>query len=211
MTIRELIGRIEELNKQLEKGNLSTDEVVEMTDITRDLYERLVVIRHRSYEELLGEDRTFSDEEEKDSNRDCKEMVEEPKAMEHPSIPVGKAAVPPNQISLIDSIEEIKRMETSLNEKFKEEESSSLGRKLQNQPIDDLPGAIGINQRFRFINKLFQDDQSAFNEAVGKLNSFTSFIEADEYVRNTLKERFDWQLKDPVVKEMLDLVERRYL
>jgi hypothetical protein len=58
---------------------------------------------------------------------------------------------------------------------------------------------------------LFDEDKAAFEEAVNKLNGFSSFIEADEFVKNDLKDRFDWQMKDPVVREMIGLIERRYL
>jgi len=209
MTIGELIDQLRELNRQLEGGNLSTEDIVKMSDLSRDLYERLVVIRHRSYEQLLAAEEETANEPEPDVEEEP--ANDESDEVRRPSIPVGKASVPPNQISLIDSIEEIKRMETSLNDKLKDEDRTTLGKQLKRQPIDDLPKAIGINQRFRFISELFQDDQAAFEDAIGRLNGFASFIEADEYVRNTLKERFDWKLKDPVVLEMLHLVERRYL
>lgn len=233
MTIRNIIEKISELNRSLEEGRLSTDEVVEMTDLSRDLYERLVVIRHRSYEELLHEEQAAhspveepedsiaeekaevsKDEVKKSENlhaaeaEDVSDEINEP---EGPSIRVGAAAVSPNQISLIDSIEEIKRMEKSLNDQLKDDSSATLSQRLKQKPIEDLVSAIGINQRFRFIKQLFDEDKAAFEDAVNKLNGFSSFIEADEFVQNDLKDRFDWQMKDPVVKEMIGLIERRYL
>jgi hypothetical protein len=126
--------------------------------------------------------------------------------METP-IPIGNAAISPNQISLIDSIEEIQQ---SLNERLSEDRPT-LGQKLQKNPIGDLRAAIGINQKFRFISELFAEDSEAFYQAVDKLNSFTSYLEADDYLQNTLKERYEWQPKSPVVRELIDLVERRYL
>ena len=233
MTIRDIIEKISEFNRSLEEGKLSTEEVVEMTDLSRDLYERLVVIRHRSYEELLHEEQAphspseapeeniieekaeGPSEEVKKSEKihsaDAEGVSSEVNEPEGPSIRVGSAAVSPNQISLIDSIEEIKRMEKSLNDQLKDDSAATLSQRLKQKPIEDLVSAIGINQRFRFIKHLFDEDKAAFEEAVNKLNGFSSFIEADEFVKNDLKDRFDWQMKDPVVREMIGLIERRYL
>ncbi len=232
MTIQDIIKQLEELGTKLEAGRLEAEEVVEMADLSRDLYERLVVIRHKSYEDLIREEKEAEvveepsaeaseidpvatereviteaiSEEEPESNTDQDEEVR------GPVIPMGSADVSPNQISLIDSIEEIKRMEQSLNDKFHEKsEEKSLAQKLKQKPIEDMVGAIGINLKFRFISQLFNDDQTAFEVSIQKLNTFGSYIEADEFIQNTLSEQYGWNPKDPVVKELVDLAQRRYL
>jgi hypothetical protein len=205
MSIGNLIDELLELNNRLEEGKLSTEEVVKMCELSRDLFERLVIIRHRSYEEMLEAEMPKAKGQVQVAN----EPSEQVDAIGEEATESPKPSS--NQISLIDSIEEIKRMEVSLNEKLKEEDRTTLKEQLKKQPIEDLPSSIGINQRFRFISVLFNDDGAAFEDAVEKLNSFSSFIEADEYVQNNLKSRFDWQMKDPAVKEMIELIERRYL
>src|SRR5690606_36201311 len=88
--------------------------------------------------------------------------------------------ISPNQISLIDSIEEIKNMEKSLNDKFSSpQEISTLGKKLQKSPIKDLKSALSINQRFVFISELFNGDAVIFEQLIERIISFNSLIEAD--------------------------------
>lgn len=138
--------------------------------------------------------------------------AEEPE--ERPAFRIGKPAAPevsPNQISLIDSIEEIKRMEKSINDQFKESGNTTLARKLKQTPIKDLKAAISINMRFQFVSVLFKNDNETYNNAIEKLNNFSGFIEADEYLRNSLMDRFEWEKKNPAVKQLFHLVERRYL
>lgn len=130
---------------------------------------------------------------------------------ERPAFRFGAPEVAPNQISLIDSIEEIKRMEKSINDQFKEQDAKSLADKLQKTPIADLNSAIGINMRFQFTSVLFENDTEAYRSAMDRLNACSSFLEADDYVNNTLKNRYDWQMKNPLVKQLMELVERRYL
>jgi hypothetical protein len=129
---------------------------------------------------------------------------------EGPAFRFGPPQVAPNQISLIDSIEEIKRMESSINDQFKGVESKTLSHKLKQSPVADLKTAIGINMRFQFTATLFGNDAEAYARAIDKLNAFTSFLEADEYIQNGLKDRYDWQMKSPEAKQFLELVERRY-
>lgn len=239
MTIQDIIKQLKDLGTKLEEGRLEPEEVVEMADLSRDLYERLVVIRHKAYEDLIREERqegvveepeplpirqeveetsvepVSSEKELLDENLSENRPEEETETTEEesrPIIPMGSVEVSPNQISLIDSIEEIKQMEQTLNEKFHEKsDEKSLAQKLKQKPIEDLVSAIGINQKFRFISQLFNDDQTAFEGSVQKLNMFSSYIEADEYIQNTLSEQYGWNPKDPVVKELIDLAQRRYL
>ena len=239
MTIQDIIEQLEEFGTKLEGGRLGDEEVIEMADLSRDLYERLVVIRHKSYENLIREEKEAETVEEPEASPVPEEVHEpepspvasekeiiseaisdkEPESesdldeeVSGPVIPMGSAEISPNQISLIDSIEEIKRMEQSLNDKFQEKsDEKSLAQKLKQKPIGDLQTSIGINLKFRFISQLFNDDQVAFEASVVKLNSFGSYIEADEYIQNTLSEQYGWNPKDPVVKELVDLAQRRYL
>lgn len=126
------------------------------------------------------------------------------------SFQLNFAPVSPNQISLIDSIEEISKEEKTRNESF-EQETPTLASKLQKKPISDLKTAIGINQRFLFTSELFHNDSDEFNKAIDRLNSFSSFLEADEFIENQLRQSYDWDMKNKTVMTFIDLVHRRYL
>lgn len=98
----------------------------------------------------------------------------------------------------------------SLNDKFSEQsEKVSLADRLSKKPIPDLVKAIGLNQKFLFMNDLFEGENNHYNEAINNLNNFASFIEADEYI-NTLKARHNWENTSNTVKEFVELIERRY-
>src|SRR5690606_12027445 len=91
------------------------------------------------------------------------------------------------------------------------QEDRSLGSRLQKGPVNDLVKAIGINQRFTFIQELFANDPKAFAESVKHLNSLPGFREAEEFFMKTLVPQFEWNLEDnKVASEFYDLVKRRY-
>ncbi len=125
------------------------------------------------------------------------------------------------------SEEEVKgkqKTEAKKPKKEKEDESSSLNDKLRGtsepvsladkftkQPIVDLVSAIGINQKFLFMNDLFEGERDAFHQSIEKLNSFDSYLDADNYIKNNLVDKYNWDLESSSAVRFMELVERRYL
>ncbi len=97
----------------------------------------------------------------------------------------------------------------SLNEKLKENKEE-LSESLQNSPIKDLKKAIGINDRFLFINELFQGDETSFERSIKTINGFSIYAEAEFWIRRELKTKFGWDLQSESVKQFDALVKRRF-
>lgn len=244
MTIKAIAERLSNMSDLLEAGRLGSDEIMQMHALSGQLYERMVILRFKAFEEEGGEASLPENESAPEAVSEPEPATEPPPAAddaparnaepgkapaeeaelaqaeasesteeERPAFRFEKPApeVAPNQISLIDSIEEIKRMEKSINDQFKTGDSKTLAQKLEQTPVPDLKSAIGINLRFRFVSTLFKNDSDAYSAAVEKLNNFNSFLEADEYIQNSLADQFDWEKKNPTVKQFIGLVERRYL
>jgi hypothetical protein len=60
----------------------------------------------------------------------------------------------------------------SLNEKLKEERVE-VATALQGSPIRDLKKAIGINDRFLFVNDLFRGDENMYERSIKTINGFS--------------------------------------
>ncbi|NEN23513.1 hypothetical protein G3O08_08370 [Cryomorpha ignava] len=250
MTINSISKQILELAEKLEKGELHADEIIEMTELSRQLHERMIVLQYKTFEERYdqayegdvsgkierekvieksestiepaiqetAEDKPVEPqpqmEEEPESEPAKTEITPEPVANEvneeRAAFRIENSIIPSNQISLIDSIEEIREMEKSLNDAFGEK-GPSLAQKLHQKPIANLKTAITINQKFKFISTLFQNDTGAFEMALDRINACATYLEADEYIQNGPGDRFEWEMKSPTVKEMMELVERRFL
>jgi hypothetical protein len=89
-----------------------------------------------------------------------------------------------------------------------EKEAKSIGG--LRKPILDLQKSISINDKFRFINELFEGNSTEFNVALNQINSCPAFEEADRYVSN-VKRIYQWKDDSEAVSIFLDLVERRFL
>jgi hypothetical protein len=75
--------------------------------------------------------------------------------------------------------------------------------------IADLRSAIGINDKFQFMNELFAGNMQEYEIAVQQLNTAETLESAVEYFMN-IQQLYNWNNDDETVKRLFELVERRY-
>ncbi len=97
----------------------------------------------------------------------------------------------------------------SLNEKLKQSKID-LGDTLTEVPIRDLRKAIGVNDRFLFINELFRGDEVAYERSIKTINSFSIFAEAEYWIQRELKVKNGWDAGNEMVNQFYQLVKRRF-
>ncbi len=97
----------------------------------------------------------------------------------------------------------------SLNDKLKAD-NVELSEKLTETPVKDLKKAIGINERYVFINELFRGDEAMYERSIKTINSFTIWPEAEYWVRRELKTKLGWIDSNDTVKKFDALVKRRF-
>ncbi len=96
-----------------------------------------------------------------------------------------------------------------LNEKLKES-TREVAQKLQDVPIKDLRKAIGINDRYLYINELFNGDEAMFERSVKTLNQFSILPEAEFWMQRELRIKLGWKEDNPLVQQFVQLVRRRF-
>jgi hypothetical protein len=97
----------------------------------------------------------------------------------------------------------------SLNDKLKQSKTE-LVEVLKETPIKDLRKAIGINDRFLFINDLFRGDEVMYERSIKTINSFNIYPEAEYWISRELKTKLGWDTDLPVVAQFDQLVKRRF-
>jgi hypothetical protein len=97
----------------------------------------------------------------------------------------------------------------SLNDKLKQSKIE-LGESLLETPIKDLKKAVGINDRFLFINELFRGDDVMYERSIKTINSFSIYPEAEYWIKRELKLKLGWDDKNEVVKQFDQLIRRRF-
>ncbi len=81
---------------------------------------------------------------------------------------------------------------------------------LKETPVKDLRKAIGINDRFLFINDLFRGDEAMYERSIKTINSFNIYAEAEYWISRELKIKLGWDNEKESVKHFDQLVKRRF-
>lgn len=89
-------------------------------------------------------------------------------------------------------------------------EDKSIATKLQKNPVSDLRKSIGINEKFAFINELFDGNQTAYNEAIDQLNGSAGHSEAIAYIENDLIPKYQWNGESDSFLKLKNLIDRRF-
>ena len=85
-----------------------------------------------------------------------------------------------------------------------------LADRLQDAPVKDLKKAIGINDRYLYINELFNGNEAMFERSLKTLNSFSILPEAEFWIQRELKLKMGWKEENPQVQQFIQLVKRRF-
>lgn len=213
-----LIELSKALNKnisKLENGKLALPELNEMLEHSRDIYERLTILRYKA---LLEKQEHVAETPEETSplQEDIEEKVEESNFSFNFEVDTEEALeISPNQRNLLDEIQEVggETEKTSVNDQYAStsEKTETLAEKLTKTKIKDLREGIALNQKFLFMNDLFGGEKEAYDTALDKLNSFDSIIEAKAFLTSEVENKYDWKEDSSSVQQFVTLLERKFL
>jgi hypothetical protein len=97
----------------------------------------------------------------------------------------------------------------TLNDKLKQGKTELI-EMLKETPVKDLRKAVGINDRFLFINDLFRGDETMYERSIKTINSFNMYAEAEYWITRELKTKLGWSKDHPTVQHFDQLVKRRF-
>ena len=93
--------------------------------------------------------------------------------------------------------------------KLKEAREKTFGPKTPSERIENLKTAISINEKFMFINELFDGNLREYNETIETLNGFKNLDQAADFLDLMRKKNF-WNTGSNAFKKLKELVERRF-
>ncbi|WP_156126236.1 hypothetical protein [Hymenobacter sp. DG25B] len=76
--------------------------------------------------------------------------------------------------------------------------------------VESLREAISINQRFGFINELFNGENMEYHAAIQKLDAMPDAATARRYVQEDLAQQYGWVRKEEHVNKLLRLIDRKF-
>ena len=227
--------------KRLEFGELKASELDELVEDARDLYDRLTVLRYRYYDEkvkakkkkenLKGEipllfkmegDAEANEEKDIPNNPEISpnqtsliDAIEEIQT-EDVSEPVQEEKSEPKETkkeAKKPKVETPKVEELNFDQEVpvSTDEEESLVEKMERAPITNLKKEIALNQKFRFINELFDGKADEYNSLINQIDSASDLDAAMKLVNEQGRSKYSWNEEIEEVEQFTDLVERRFL
>jgi hypothetical protein len=117
--------------------------------------------------------------------------------------------VPLNEIPTPKTTADLFSGATTIADAFKTEEDNSIAANMNHQPVTDLKMAIGINDKFLFINELFKGNPTIYNEAIEKLNGAADINDASSAL-NHFGEELGWNETSAAFARLNKLVQAKY-
>lgn len=99
-------------------------------------------------------------------------------------------------------------LDVEAEEEEEDEEFKNPSIKLK--PIKSLKAGIGINDKFMFINDLFEGNARQYNKSIKKLDEAENLKDAF-YILGDMKDENIWEADDNVYRQFKVYIERRFL
>ena len=183
----EAISEEPEVKEVITEETVIADEVSDFEKVTDDFQEEI---------DTLEESAIHAVEEQVEQEIEALEMKAETQEAEKP-----------NPSLLLQFEDEIFSVNESVAQKT---DDNSLVNKLSNTRIENLKSAIGINDKFYFINELFSGNSQAYEDVIYTLNNFKRFDEAMQYT-STLKHKYDWSTETEAYQKLIHFLERKFV
>ena len=96
-----------------------------------------------------------------------------------------------------------------LNSRFEDPMVGSIAESHE-KSSDRMISAISLNNRYMFIDELFDGEANLFTEALSRIEKCGSFDESVEIIVKNYAKEFHWDMNSNEVKELLKIVFRRF-
>lgn len=98
---------------------------------------------------------------------------------------------------------------TTFNDKLKEAREQSLGPRFKQPNTGDIKSLVNINEKFLFINELFDGDYKEYTHTIEIFNNFDEKSEAFEFLDSLLKNNL-WNSTSPAFLKLKEIIEKRF-
>lgn len=98
---------------------------------------------------------------------------------------------------------------TTLADRYLDNQEKRIADKFEEKKVIDLRTTIGINDKFLFINELFDGNMRIYDEIIQKLNTAVTMAQADLLMLD-LKIAYNWDSESPTVKKFVELIRKKF-
>ncbi|WP_422360675.1 hypothetical protein [Reichenbachiella sp.] len=99
----------------------------------------------------------------------------------------------------------------TLNQQYEEKEKSkTVAAALETKSLSNLKNNININQRYMFVNDLFEGNDKDYEVAMDEVEECDSFDSSVELLVQNYAKKYAWDMNADEVKELLKVIFKRF-
>ena len=101
----------------------------------------------------------------------------------------------------------------TLNDTLREATSTepiTIAETFHQAPIESIGRSISLNQKFRFINQLFNGNTNAYNQAIEEIDALNNYGQALDLISYRYASQYLWDMSSDEVSELVEILKRRY-
>jgi hypothetical protein len=89
-------------------------------------------------------------------------------------------------------------------------EPATVAETFHRAPIESISRSISLNQKFRFINQLFNGNSSAYNQAIEEIDTLNNYGQALDLISYRYASQYLWDMSSDEVSELVEILKRRF-
>ncbi|MEZ4756362.1 MAG: hypothetical protein R2817_06010 [Flavobacteriales bacterium] len=225
--MNELLAELSRAERELASGALGVEGLEVACADARELYERLIVLRHKAREAAVAPAAKVVEREEP-APAAAKEPTPDPSAIRLDTRPPD---VSPRQVSLIEAIEATESTKAdvapppapkpptapkpaaaprSAAPTEPKKGIPTLAEKLEQAAIPDLAKAISLSHKFWFVAELFNGDRITYDKTIDLLNGMADGASAQAYLEQEVLAKLRKPADPEALATFSELLKRRY-
>lgn len=125
--------------------------------------------------------------------------------------PSLQSTAPPAGVPLYAKLQAEQPAAPSLSETLRQDRNGAASLAEKAPKVETLREAISINQRFSFINELFNGENMEYHSVIQHLDTLPNAESAKRYVIENLAAQYNWSRKEEHVNKLLKLIDRKFV
>ena len=89
-------------------------------------------------------------------------------------------------------------------------EPATVAETFHRAPIESIARSISLNQKFRFINQLFNGASSDYNQAIEEIDTLNNYGQALDLISYRYASQYLWDMSSDEVSELVEILKRRF-
>lgn len=195
--ILDLINRIKDKTDDISlEERIPSLELEVIVSKIEQLHQKAIVLKY------------LNDHKEEMEQEGLVQEIEETKEVEEEKVPIAIKADETDPLSIEQIKADIQSLNidaVSYNDIAEGETDGSIAEKLQKQPLADIKAAIGINEKFQYINDVFGGDGKAYENAIEKINAAANLDEALQQLSEA-----DIDTENSSLQSLIELINRKF-